>query len=165
MTIKQKMITGILSVGLMAGAVSTAMASFAASTNVPQKTPSITREDSGKFHCPQGARPAFDDNERRAEMEKLHTKWNHLNTDQKEVIYQLEEKKWDLELEMIDKYLAFELIDQNQADEAKKIINERKNGLRNDARMPMIIRDGKEGRPAPHNEQIPPSMPQETQKN
>lgn len=83
---------------------------------------------------------------RKAEMDAISEKWSALTDAQKEEIYSLKDKASDIESQIIDKYLEWGVIDENNAADMKARLAERKTEMRENGRMPMFGGKGGFGR-------------------
>lgn len=73
----------------------------------------------------------------KVEFDDLKKKWIALTKEQKEEIYKLKDKIIDTQLQIIDKYVEWEIIDKSKAIEMKKRFNESKIKMRENNHFPL----------------------------
>ncbi|UNC91044.1 DUF2680 domain-containing protein [Candidatus Contubernalis alkaliaceticus] len=83
---------------------------------------------------------------RKASMEATQEKWTQLTDKQKEEIYALREKAADIDSQIIDKYLQWDLLDEEMAALMKERLSEGMFMMRENDRMPMPGGRGAHGR-------------------
>lgn len=76
--------------------------------------------------------------EMKAKYEESQKKWAALSDDQKNEIYKLTDKKIDIKIQIIDKYLEYGIIDKDSADSMKAKLNNYKTQMRESGKMPMF---------------------------
>ncbi|MHB1154090.1 MAG: DUF2680 domain-containing protein [Eubacteriales bacterium] len=73
----------------------------------------------------------------KTQYNNLKKKWAALSDAQKEEIYQLKDKIIDTQLQIIDKYVEWEIIDESKAVEIKEGLIDSKTNIRDNDRFPM----------------------------
>ena len=78
--------------------------------------------------------------DQKAEMKERHqamkAKWDALNKEQKEEIYIIQDQLFNAKIQIIDKYLEFEMIDNESAAKMKTKIEQHKSSMREKGELP-----------------------------
>ncbi len=130
----KKFLTGVCAITIITtmgittfGATTTETTSTTISENVVRKEkPALTEEQKAEMEL------------KKAKLDEIQNKWANLTDAQKEEIYALKDKASDIEMQIIDKYVQWGIIDSETANEIKTKFAERKIQMRENGGMPML---------------------------
>ncbi len=136
-----------LIVSTLAIVMTMGVTAFAASTTDSTDDSRLAAIESGDMQFGKNGKGRRGMNEeQKAQMDAMNEKWDTLTEEQKDVIYDLNDQKTDIDSKIIDKYLEFGVIDADEAATMKENVETRKSTIRENDRMPMGGMRGMGGR-------------------
>ena len=143
---KAKKILAVIAATIITGAMS---ASTLAATPLENSDIDTKTSVSDSDVCETNKRPELSDEQKaemKAKMEAANAKWAALTDAQKKEIYALKDKQAEIENQIIDKYLKYEIIDKTTAEKIKTRIEQSSTKMRESGKLPIFGNKGFRGK-------------------